>query len=154
MNLTEQEVAVFRAISRLRKVPVSRLHPQLTQGEWMLLNEVHCHGPKGVTVAALVKALEAPSPAVSRLMRGMEANGLIRREILPEDRRRVVVTVTPKGEEINRIGTERFHRFFRELMEGIPPEEFERMMVTWNQMMDRMEYLLQQMPAEMREGTE
>lgn len=154
MNLTEQELAVLRAISRLRKMPVSRLHPKLRQGEWLLLNEVYCHGQEGITVSALVKKLDAPAPAVSRLMRGMEANGLIRREILPDDRRSVVVTVTPKGEQIGQEGMERFHCFFRELLDPIPPEDLDRLITDMNQMMDRMEHLLQQMPTETKEGIE
>lgn len=133
-------------MNRLRKIQIFQLYPELTQGEAQLLTVVACR-QDGITVSALAKQLDMPAPAVSRMMRGMESKGLIQRDILPRDRRNIIVTATPKGKEACNELKERFHCFFSELLKTVPSEDFDKLIENWNKLMDRMEVLLQQQTA-------
>lgn len=131
---------------RQKRIQVFRLYPDLSPGEAHLLS-VAAEYPEGIKVSALAEKMELPMPAVSRLMRGMEEDDLIRRSILPRDRRNIIVTVTKKGLAVHEELMSRFHVFFQELLAAFSPEELERMLERWNGLMDRMELLVAQQAA-------
>lgn len=59
-------------------------------------------GPIGIGALAAAEGVAAPT--MSRLVDGLEADGLVRRERDPEDARGVLVTATAKGERILQRG--------------------------------------------------
>jgi DNA-binding MarR family transcriptional regulator len=59
-----------------------------------------CDESSGITVGKIAEALEIDLPAISSLLRRMESSGMIRREVLPENRRHTLVFLTPYGAEI------------------------------------------------------
>lgn len=131
----------MQAMDRMKRIRIFDLHPGINPGEGQLLSIVASQ-EQGISVSALARQLEMPMPAVSRMMRHMEDRGLIDRRILPQDRRSILVTVTPEGKATAEDFLDRMHMFFQELLSGIEPEEFDIMMATWNRMMDRMENTL------------
>ena len=133
-------------MDRIKKMPIMRLYSKLSPPEVHLLACV-LGEPDGRTVSSLTKALDMPMPAVSRLMRGMEERGLITRSILPQDRRSVLVRVTPEGEHLLDEFQNSFHSFFEEVVHGDDSMQFDRAIEGWNQILDRMELLLMNRPA-------
>jgi DNA-binding MarR family transcriptional regulator len=59
-----------------------------------------CDESSGVDVGTLAKQLEIDSPAISSMLRRMEASDLIRREVMSSNRRRTLVFLTPAGNAI------------------------------------------------------
>ncbi len=55
------------------------------------------HGP--VTQAWLAEHLQMNAPALSKLIDNLESKGLVTRAIDPEDRRRMVITLTGEGRD-------------------------------------------------------
>ena len=141
MEMTEQERAILQTMGRLKKIHLWQLYPALSPGEGQLLCELLTND--GVTVSALAETLGVPMPAVSRMLRDLEADGLITRQILPQDRRSIIVTITPEGRAVCGEMQARFHLFFRELTAPVSPESFDQLISGMNNMLDRMEDLLQ-----------
>ena len=133
-------------MDRMKKMPILRLYPNLSPPEVHLMACV-MQEPDGRTVSSLTKAMDMPMSAVSRLMRGMEERGLIARSILPQDRRSVLVRVTPEGERLLDEFQVNFHAFFEEMIHVGDPGRFDQAIEGWNQLLDRMEALLLARPA-------
>lgn len=144
-QLNAQESAFLRAMDRIKKMPISRLYSKLTPPEVHLMACV-LREKDGRTVSAITKAMNMPMSAVSRLMRGMEERGLISRSILPQDRRSVLVRVTPEGEQLLDEFQMSFHAFFEEVVHGDGTQQYDLAIEGWNQLLDRMEMLLLQRP--------
>ncbi|QBI21976.1 MarR family transcriptional regulator [Egibacter rhizosphaerae] len=70
----------------------------LTQARAELLWRLHVAGPS--TQRALSEALRCTPRNVTGLVDALEAAGLVRREPHPEDRRAMLVTLTPQGEKL------------------------------------------------------
>ncbi len=51
---------------------------------------------------------------VSRIVSGLEGNGLVRREANPSDNRAVTVTITPQGREVYEAARPRHHHDLHE----------------------------------------
>ena len=140
-------------MERMHSIHIFNLHPEISPPELQLLRFLSEHD-EGVNVTAIAKELDAPMPAVSRMMRRMESQNLIERKILPSDRRSIIVSITPKGlEDFNKYET-RLKSFFAELLCNVPSSDFEDMMSRWNAIMDKMEILLEQKVRELRENEE
>jgi DNA-binding MarR family transcriptional regulator len=88
-------VRLGRAVLRVRRQMRRNSPAALTVGQVSLLGTIVRHGPIGVRQLADAEAL--PSPAVTRLVGKLEADGLVLREVNPADRRGVLVAATPKG---------------------------------------------------------
>ena len=68
------------------------------EGVLMTIEE---HGQNGtIYVSDLAAAVKQPLPAISRALRQLEQDGLIERITDPNDRRKTLVRVTPKGYEL------------------------------------------------------
>lgn len=59
-----------------------------------------CEESSGITVGKIAEALEIDLPAISSLLRRMESTGMVRREVLPENRRHTLVFLTKQGAEV------------------------------------------------------
>ena len=56
-----------------------------------------CDPARATAVASLLDALQLDSPAMSGLLARLQAEGLLTRQINPEDRREILVHLTPAG---------------------------------------------------------
>jgi DNA-binding MarR family transcriptional regulator len=90
------EAQVVRAVLRLaRALRRSAPAADLTGGALALLATLHRNGPLSAVALARAEGLQPQS--LSRLLVRIEADALIERTIDPEDRRRHVITLTPRG---------------------------------------------------------
>ena len=136
----------MQAMDRMRKIQVGRLYPALSPGEERLLSVV-MEQEDGITVSALAERMDMPMSAVSRTMRGLENRNLILRQIMPEDRRNIIVTITPAGRASCEELHARLHAFFRETLSSFDPDEFDSLIGNWNRLMDKVELTLERQLA-------
>jgi DNA-binding MarR family transcriptional regulator len=74
-------------------------------------------------VSEISKQLHVTSPTVTQLIKGLEANGLIERNVDPIDRRAVGITLTEKGEKVTQQASEAFAASIHGLMEYLGEEQ-------------------------------
>ncbi|WP_411344145.1 MarR family winged helix-turn-helix transcriptional regulator [Paenibacillus sp. WLX1005] len=77
----------------------------------------------GIQVSELSRMLRVTSPTVTQLIKGMENDGLVERNMDPSDRRAVRVTLTDRGETIMEQSLSGFKRSFEGLVEYLGEED-------------------------------
>ena len=103
----QRSKAVMRYLDRLKKsvrrgaslslANAPKLHLGILEG---LNHAIEVRGQDGaVYVSDLAEIFKQPLPAISRGLRTLEQDGLAQRQTDPNDRRRTLVRITPKGEE-------------------------------------------------------
>ena len=93
-----------------------------------LVHTIDCRGQDGaICVSDLASELHQPLPAISRGLRQLEADGLIARETAPDDRRKTLVRVTPKGCEACRQCEDALSDYFACVMARLEPEQVAQM---------------------------
>jgi MarR family transcriptional regulator, organic hydroperoxide resistance regulator len=86
----EFSTALLRARSRAWQQPTP-----LTPAQYYLLRALS-HEP-GLGVGEMAAAAGCSSPTATRMLDGLERDGIVAREPSSEDRRRTIVSLTPKG---------------------------------------------------------
>jgi len=76
-----------------------------------------------IKVSEISKLLHVTSPTVTQLLKGLEANGLIERNIDPADRRAVGITLTEKGKMVTQQAADAFLASFQGLTEYLGEEQ-------------------------------
>ena len=90
------EARIVRAVLRLaRALRRSAPAAELTGGALALVATLYRKGPLSAVALARAEGLQPQS--LSRLLVRMEADALIERAVDPDDRRRHVITLTPRG---------------------------------------------------------
>lgn len=93
---------LIRAFERFRRMQLHEFLQGVTRSEFFVLDRLqrnrilHPDSPQ-VYVSTLVKEMHVSPPAVSRTLRGLEAKGLIAREVDPENRRNTFILLTEEG---------------------------------------------------------
>ena len=103
-----------------------KCHFIMLEGVLMTIEE---HGQNGsIYVSDLAAAVKQPLPAVSRALRQLEQDGLIERITDPNDRRKTLVRITPKGYELcHRQVETAISRYFERVICRIPEEQREQL---------------------------
>lgn len=102
-----------------------------------LLHTIHCHGQDGaISVSDLAREVHQPLPAISRGLRQLEADGLIARETAPDDRRKTLVRVMPKGCEACRQCEDALSDYFACVMARLEPEQVAQLNALRDALMD------------------
>jgi DNA-binding MarR family transcriptional regulator len=101
----------FRVMTSLMADVAPRIRAlRLEVKEFLLLSELDEHP----NPADLARALVAPKPSVTFMVKRMEAAGYVRRELQPDDLRRFRLTLTPSGrsamEKARQVFDEEFGR--------------------------------------------
>ena len=86
-----------------------------------------CDPTHPTPVASLLDALQLDSPAMSGLLARLDAEGLLRREINPDDRREILVHLTPAGARLREETAERLTAADRLLAERIDADDLHRL---------------------------
>ena len=73
----------------------------IPEPQWRVLRVINDRGATDASGLAEVGLLHAPS--VTRILKELEARGLLVRETDPEDRRRTLAALTPEGRELFKI---------------------------------------------------
>ena len=149
LKLTNQERSILRLMDRMKKIHIYELNPELSPAEGQLL-VVLSRKDEGVTVSELAKKTEVPMPAISRMMKPLEERHLIVRSISPSDRRSIIVTLTKEGQDTVNHLLGNLHHFFSEAMESFDPDDFDKMICLCNEMMEKMEIVLEKQLAQMQ----
>ena len=76
-----------------------------------------------IKVSEISKLLHVTSPTVTQLLKGLEASGLIERNIDPADRRAVGITLTEKGKMVTQQAADAFLASFQGLTEYLGEEQ-------------------------------
>lgn len=76
-----------------------------------------------IKVSEISKRLHVTSPTITQLLKGLEANELIKRHIDQDDRRTVGITLTEKGEWVTRQAEESFTTTLHGLIEYLGEEQ-------------------------------
>lgn len=84
-----------------------------------------------VCVSELVGRMHGTPPAVSRSLRLLEAEGLVRRYADPADRRRTLVEITEKGDALRRQCERQLCRYLERVIGRLGAEKLHRMMADW-----------------------
>jgi len=81
------------------------------------------HDISEMKVSEISKQLHVTSPTITQLIKGLETNGLIERNIDPTDRRAVGITLTGKGEMVTQRAMEAFSASLNGLTEHLGEED-------------------------------
>ncbi len=87
-----------------------------------VMHVLHDSQPQGIGVLDMARSLNVNAAAVTRQLKEMEVEDLIKRTADPRDRRRSFVRLTPKGRRLLMQMHVRGHEFERELVAGIPQD--------------------------------
>jgi DNA-binding MarR family transcriptional regulator len=79
--------------------------------------------PEGLAPSELSRFLGVSRNTVSALLNALEDQGLIERRLHPSDRRRLMVQITPEGEELVEHRAPKFSGFIATLFDSLSPEE-------------------------------
>lgn len=92
-------IAMIRAREKLM-LPIREMLQAsgLTEQQWRILRVLEEYGAQDATQLAERSSLLMPSQ--TRIVQNLSEKGLVTRETNPADRRRQVVTITPKGRQI------------------------------------------------------
>lgn len=119
------------ALLRARETVMGPVREMLAQSgiseqKWRVLRVLHERGPMDLTPLAHEACLLLPS--LHRMVGPMEAEGLIRRTGAAGDRRKVVVAVTERGEELIRAHAAESARLFAQIEEGFGQARLEALL--------------------------
>ena len=111
-----------------------KCHFIMLEGVLMTIEE---HGQNGsIYVSNLAAAVKQPLPAVSRALRQLEQDGLIERITDPNDRRKTLVRVTPKGYELCHQCEQALRDYFANVLARLEPEQVAQMDALRGALMD------------------
>ena len=89
-----------------------------------------------IYVSELARAMRQPMPAVSRGLRLLEQDGHILRETDPNDRRKTLVRITPKGYELCHQCEQALRDYFASVLARLEPEQVAQMDALRGALMD------------------
>ncbi len=111
------------AIHALRRARSVDAETGLSPERLSLLSVLVFGGP--ATMSALAAAEGVSPPAITRIVTGLEADGLVRRLAVPADRRQVRVRATPRGTRLLEQGRRRRIEVLGEALSGATRAELD-----------------------------
>jgi DNA-binding MarR family transcriptional regulator len=103
----------------------------LSATQFMTLNVV----PKaGMTLSDLARKLNLSAATLNQTVNSLEERGLVRRTKNPVDARKIDISATQKGEEMQNSTSQEFHRFIAELFAGMSEAKREGLLTGLEQM--------------------
>lgn len=101
-----QAAKLINAMHIFSKINIGAVLGELSQTEYLVIYFVRKHGEydghcnNGVNVTSLSEVLGVSTPAVSRILRGLEEKGFIQRITNKRNRRETYISLTDNGREI------------------------------------------------------
>jgi MarR family transcriptional regulator for hemolysin len=118
-------IELFQAARGWRGLLDERLKPHgATKAGWVLLYWLSLH-PEGLTQVELAEKAGVEASTMTRLLDGLQADGLIERLPVPGDRRAKRVRLTPQTPELVRRLNAVVEAVVLELFAAFPEEEIE-----------------------------
>ena len=109
------------AIHILRRVRVEDQHSGLSSPKLSALSVIVFGGP--ITIGDLAKAEQVRPPTISRLVKGLEHDGLVARRRDDDDARVQRLTATPKGRRLLQEGRARRVKRLAQQIAGLPERQ-------------------------------
>ncbi|GKU27107.1 MarR family winged helix-turn-helix transcriptional regulator [Clostridium folliculivorans] len=78
---------------------------------------------KGIALNKLAELLNLENSTISRTVNNLVANELVKRDIDPQDRRYITISLTDKGNEIYQGIEEEMNLYFTKIYEAIPADK-------------------------------
>lgn len=108
-----------------------------TFSQWVVLMAVR--DGIATTCAEIARHMDHDNGAVTRLVDQLEERGLIERRRSTEDRRVVLLEVTPAGKALAKALSPRIVEFWNEALDGFSQEEFTQLLSMLTRLMTRLE---------------
>lgn len=144
MKNQELQEQMFRTMFRLRRFYPGDIFEDISMGEFKVLEILSCHPGcgnrgKGIYVSKMASILEVSSPAVSRMLKAMEARDYIGRHVDTKDRRNTCVFITETGIKKRNECRKTAEDFMDRVIYRMKPENVQQMLNLFHQMLDIME---------------
>ncbi len=97
----------------------------ITEPQWRVMRVINDRGSTDATGLAEVGLLHAPS--VTRILKELESRKLVVREPDTNDRRRIMVALSPEGREVVKTISRHVAHVMREYAQRFGPERLERL---------------------------
>jgi DNA-binding MarR family transcriptional regulator len=97
-------IAFFARVAGETKEACQRkLHPYGVYAGQNFLLDLLWNTPEDLTIGEIAARLHASGPSITRTVRRMISQGLVEKYPHPTDARQVIVRLTPKGKELQRV---------------------------------------------------
>ncbi|MCI0435152.1 MAG: MarR family transcriptional regulator [Gemmatimonadetes bacterium] len=121
-------VALFRTTDRIRTALSRLLEPHdLTPQQYNVLRILRGAGPDSLPTLAIIDRMIEHAPGITRMIDRLENKGLVTRERVADDRRRVNCRITRRGLEILDGLDRTVADFDRRAFRGLDPRELARL---------------------------
>lgn len=130
-KLTKYEQTISAALISAKEEVLSPMRPRLrensiTEPQWRVMRVLNDRGRTDATALAEVAILHAPS--VTRILKELEARGIVIRENDPDDGRRALAALTPEGRDLLRLIARDVRRVMNEYAERFGSDRLERLL--------------------------
>lgn len=98
---------------------------QITEPQWRVMRVINDRGTTDATGLAEVGLLHAPS--VTRILKELEQRKLVVRELDSNDRRRILVALSPEGREVVKVISRHVLHVMREYSDRFGPERLDKL---------------------------
>jgi homoprotocatechuate degradation regulator HpaR len=124
----EQSLAAI--ILSAKEAVIAPMRPKLrehdiTEPQWRVMRVLNDRGATDATCLSDVGLLHGPS--VTRILKDLEERKFVERESDPNDRRRMLVALTPQGREVVKIISRDVLRVMKEYSERFGEQRLERL---------------------------
>ncbi|WP_418748131.1 MarR family winged helix-turn-helix transcriptional regulator [Frisingicoccus sp.] len=144
MKNRKMQEEMFRAMFRLKHLNMGGMLKEISVGEYKILEM--CSGcpqcgarEKGIYVSSMAAEMKVSSPAVSRLLKGMEGKDYIVRHADSKDRRNTRVFITEAGLKKRDECREILWNYTERVIGRMGMENMLQLLNLFNQMVDVME---------------
>lgn len=142
-DYSELQEQLARTIFSFRKLKLNyKMDCEIHPGEMHAMMKILCHSGKStqnVLYSELQEDLSVTKSAISHMFNSLETKGYITREIDRKDRRKVLVTLTPRGEELLVDMKKRSDESFCKLSSRFGEEKIKQLIVLLNEFSEVME---------------
>lgn len=142
MELDELKKELISTIFRMKKIHLSAMLESVSRGEFstleILAQSAEQAAESSVCVSDLAQMLLSAPSAVSRMLRGMEKKGLVKREIDLSNRRTTYVLLTEKGMAVRQSEIARLDTMLEQVISRMGEAEINQLIGLWNRLSDVM----------------
>lgn len=145
-GMPRQAGKIMDLMMRMKKIQFCEICPELNPTEVMVL--LHLCMPDRIVhkmhLCDLTAHLNMLPASMSRVMKSMEDQGLVRRNIDPKSRRNIIVEATDQGLEMGMICRKRFRDYWEDVARRIPEEDWDSLLRILTEFTDSMETVLKE----------
>lgn len=129
-------ITLFR---KLVKVDFSAYIENLSREEFFMLSVIDDYsrenlGREGIRVSEIAETLDVSSPAVSRMLRGLEKKKYIFRKTSSISRRNTIVKLAPEGITVYENSKNHINELLQRVMKQMGKSEMEELMRLWDRL--------------------